>query len=77
MNTTIRKRVAVYARVSTNKNKYDPNHQEVTNQLIQLRDHCQRQGWEIYREYIDHQSGGNLEQSLINYSRALRIDSLI
>jgi DNA invertase Pin-like site-specific DNA recombinase len=42
---------AIYARVST-KDKG----QDVTNQLIQLRDYCQRQGWQ-YVEYIDQASG--------------------
>ena len=42
---------AIYARVST-KDKG----QDVTNQLIQLRDYCRRQGWQ-YVEYIDQASG--------------------
>jgi DNA invertase Pin-like site-specific DNA recombinase len=42
---------AIYARVST-KDKG----QDTENQLIQLRDYCQRQGWQ-YVEYIDQASG--------------------
>jgi DNA invertase Pin-like site-specific DNA recombinase len=42
---------AIYARVST-KDKG----QAVENQLIQLRDYSQRQGWQCV-EYIDHASG--------------------
>src|SRR3974377_1210419 len=42
---------AIYARVST-KDKG----QDTENQLIQLRDYCQRKGWE-YLEYIDRASG--------------------
>lgn len=46
-------RVALYARVST-KDK-----QEVENQLVQLRQYCQKNGYEISREYVDRESGGN------------------
>jgi DNA invertase Pin-like site-specific DNA recombinase len=42
--------VAVYVRVSTDK-------QELENQLQQLRPFCQKQGWEIYKEYTDICSG--------------------
>jgi len=51
MTTTIT-RVAIYSRVST-KDKG----QDVQNQLRQLRDFCERQGFEIVREYVDHASG--------------------
>jgi DNA invertase Pin-like site-specific DNA recombinase len=43
-------RVAVYARVSTDK-------QEVLNQLSQLREKCKKEGWEIWGEYWDITSG--------------------
>ena len=55
MNSKKIKRVALYARVSTNKK--DENRQEVETQLLQLREHCIKEGWTIYEEYIDHQSG--------------------
>ena len=42
---------AIYARVSTKDRG-----QDTANQLIQLRDYCQRQGWQ-YVEYIDQASG--------------------
>ena len=45
------KGVAIYARVST------PDRQETRNQLAQLRDFCQRQGWLVITEYIDHETG--------------------
>ena len=44
--------VAVYARVST-KDKG----QETENQLRQLREFCRKQGWAVYKEYIDKASG--------------------
>lgn len=45
-------RVAIYARVST-KDKG----QEVENQLRQLREFAALQGWAVYREFIDHETG--------------------
>jgi DNA invertase Pin-like site-specific DNA recombinase len=55
---------AVYARVSTdrkreNKQEAQKRKQEVENQLRQLRDYCQRQGWQLADEhvYIDKVSG--------------------
>ena len=46
------KRVAIYARVST-KDKG----QDVENQLAQLREFCERQGYVIFDEYMDDESG--------------------
>jgi DNA invertase Pin-like site-specific DNA recombinase len=40
-------KIAVYARVSTN------NGQDPEMQLRELREYCQRRGWEIAREYVD------------------------
>jgi putative DNA-invertase from lambdoid prophage Rac len=44
---TIQK-VALYARVSTTDKGQDPE-----TQLIHLRDFCQTQGWQVFREYVD------------------------
>ncbi len=46
------KQVALYARVST-KDKG----QDVENQLAQLREFCERQGYAIHGEYMDDESG--------------------
>lgn len=43
-------KVAIYVRVSTNK-------QEVENQLLQLRKYCDKSNYEIYKEYADILSG--------------------
>jgi len=43
-------KVAIYARVSTTQQEYE-------NQLEQLRDYCNKQGWEIYKEYTETISG--------------------
>jgi DNA invertase Pin-like site-specific DNA recombinase len=45
-------RVALYARVST-----ETKGQATENQLLQLREYCQRQGYQIVQEYIDHATG--------------------
>jgi len=43
-------KVAIYVRVSTNK-------QEVNNQLVQLREYCNKSNYQIFNEYIDIISG--------------------
>ena len=45
-------KVALYARVSTRDGR-----QDTENQLIQLREYCSKQGWQIVAEYIDHETG--------------------
>jgi DNA invertase Pin-like site-specific DNA recombinase len=59
-------KVVLYARVST-KDK-----QETENQLLQLREFCAKQGWQIQQEYIDRVSGGksNREQFLKMFEAA-------
>ena len=47
-------RTAIYARVSTNQGL-----QYVDNQLLLLREFCNRQGWTITQEYCDEKSGKN------------------
>lgn len=44
-------RAAIYARVSTKER------QEVGNQLRQLREFAAAQGWTIFRQYVDHETG--------------------
>ena len=43
-------RIAIYARCSTQR-------QDTENQLRQLREFAEKQGWVIYAEYIDYESG--------------------
>ena len=45
-------KVSLYARVSTDKGQQDPE-----MQLRELREYCQRRGWEIAGEYTDHMTG--------------------
>ena len=49
------KKVVIYARVSTLD-------QTVDNQLIELRDHCSKMGWEIVKEYVDEGLSGTLSR---------------
>src|SRR5437870_2645440 len=46
-------RVAIYARVSTDDKGQDPE-----NQLRQLRAWCERMGYPVVREYVEHENGG-------------------
>ena len=48
-------KVVIYARVSTLD-------QTVDNQLIELRDHCSKMGWEIVKEYTDEGLSGTLSR---------------
>ena len=47
------KRVAIYARVSTDNKGQDPE-----NQLRQLREWCRHMGHPIVHEYVEHENGG-------------------
>lgn len=50
-------RTAIYVRISTsNKN------QDIDNQLIVLREYCNRMGYEITKEYSDEMSGGTSDR---------------
>ena len=45
--------VSIYARVST-----DDKGQTTDNQLLQLRAWCDRMGYRVVREYVEHENGG-------------------
>ena len=49
------KKVAIYTRVSTLD-------QTIDNQLIELRDHCSKMGWEVVKEYADEGLSGTLSR---------------
>ena len=59
------RKVAIYTRVST----LDQN---VSNQLLELRDHCSKMGWEIVKEYADEGLSGTLSRE-----KRLSLNSLI
>jgi DNA invertase Pin-like site-specific DNA recombinase len=60
---TRRVATAIYARVSTR------DKQETLNQLIQLREFCRRQGWQLVTEYVDHETGA--VSSRVEFQRML------
>ena len=71
------RKVAIYTRVSTLD-------QTVDNQLIELRDHCSKMGWEIVKEYSDEGLSGTLSRekrpalnSLIKDAYRKKFDSVI
>jgi DNA invertase Pin-like site-specific DNA recombinase len=47
---------AIYARVSTAK-------QDNENQLVQLREFAAKQGWTVFAEYVDHESGSTADRA--------------
>src|SRR5882762_8118145 len=69
-------RIAIYARVST-KDKG----QETANQLSQLREFAAKQGWTIYGEFVDHESGGKSDraefQAMFQHASQRKFDLLL
>ena len=70
-------KVVIYARVSTLD-------QTVDNQLIELRDHCSKMGWEVVKEYSDEGLSGTLSRekrpalnALIKDAYRKRFDSVV
>jgi DNA invertase Pin-like site-specific DNA recombinase len=51
-------KVGIYARVSTDDKGQDP-----LNQLLQLREFAQKQGWFVVAEYTDEVSAKNGERT--------------
>ena len=75
-------KVAIYARVSLEEgNKEDRRYQEPENQLEPLREWASRQGWEVYKEYIDRGSGADPNRiefrNLIQDGMMLRFNTII
>ena len=71
------KKVAIYTRVSTLD-------QTIDNQLIELRDHCSKMGWEVVKEYADEGLSGTLSRdkrpalnSLIKDAYRKRFDTVV
>ena len=71
------RKVAIYTRVSTLD-------QTIDNQLLELRDHCSKMGWEIVQEYADEGLSGTLSRekrpalnALIKDAYRKRFDSVI
>jgi len=68
--------VALHARVSTKDGR-----QDTENQLIALREYCAKQGWKIFAEYVDHETGGTSKrphfQRLFVDARARKFDLVL
>ncbi len=69
-------RAALYARVST------ANGQDPTMQTRELREYCQRRGWEIAGEYVDAGISGTREKrpeldKLLAAARRRRFDAVV
>ncbi len=71
------RKVAIYSRVSTLD-------QTIDNQLLELRDHCSKMGWEIVKEYADEGLSGTLSRdkrpalnSLIKDAYRKKFDSVV
>lgn len=69
-------RAAIYARVSTN------NGQDPSMQTRELREYCQRRGWEIEGEYVDAGVSGAKERrprldTLLAACRKRRVDAVV
>ena len=73
----IGRKVAIFTRVSTLD-------QTIDNQLLELRDHCSKMGWEIVKEYADEGLSGTLSRekrpalnALIKDAYRKRFDSVL
>ena len=69
-------RVALYARVSCKDGR-----QDTENQLVALREYCQKQGWQITAEYVDRETGGTSKrpqfQRMFAEARARKFDLVL
>ena len=70
------RRTAIYARVSTDETRQNPE-----TQLLQLREYATLRGFEIVGEYIDHASGKHTERTsykkLIGAVRKRQVDVVL
>jgi len=74
---TDKKRVALYARVSTKNNGQDPE-----TQLIALREYAQARGFDVFAEYVDVGISGAKEKRpelnrLMDHARKRRFDAVL
>jgi DNA invertase Pin-like site-specific DNA recombinase len=67
-------RVAIYSRVSTHE-------QDNENQLVQLREYCLKQDYQVTAEYVDVSSGGKAERiefkRMFEHARQRQFDLLL
>lgn len=67
-------KIAIYSRVSTAE-------QNNENQLVQLREFAKKQGWTVYREFVDTESGSKADrvqfQAMFTDASKRRFDLLL
>jgi len=72
----MKKRVAIYARVSTTDGRQDP---EV--QLQPLREYCKQRGFTVHKEYVDKMSGSRDDRPalarMMDDARKRKIDAVL
>lgn len=57
-------RTAIYLRVSKDDGSQDPE-----NQLLQLREFCGREGYDLLGEYVDRESGRKGRRDRTDFAR--------
>lgn len=76
MKTSAKKRVAIYARVSTLEKGQDPE-----TQLLQLREFAERRGFVVQGEYVDYASGKTEQREqykiMLNLVRKRKIEVVL
>jgi len=74
-------KIAIYARVSMDEHKEDRRYQEPDNQLVPLREWASKQGWDIYKEYVDKASGADpnrpMFRLMLQDAMLLRFENII
>lgn len=74
-------KVAIYARVSLDETKDDKRYQNPDNQLVPLREWASKQGWDVYKEYIDKGSGADpnriMFREMLQDAMMLRFDNIL
>jgi len=74
-------KIAIYARVSMDEHKEDRRYQEPENQLVPLREWASKQGWDVYKEYVDKASGADpnrpMFRMMLQDAMLLRFDNIL
>lgn len=74
-------KVAIYARVSLDEKHDDKRFQDPENQLMPLREWASKQGWYVYKEYVDKGSGADpnriMFREMLQDAMLLRFDNII
>ena len=74
-------KVAIYARVSMDERQDDKRFQNPDNQLVPLREWALKQGWDVYKEYVDKGSGADpnrpMFREMLQDAMLLRFDNII